>query len=136
MQAGINSAPIQKYKKYAALFKQGDHCQGAFVLLRGKVALSTGFNADRRLHVAYCSKGAILGLAETLEGGAYQTTAVAASNIAVQFVPRYDVLAMIRGDSGDRMRVLSTLISDVGTLQAKVKILAVYRPKDSKHLIC
>jgi hypothetical protein len=60
--------PIRKYKKYSVVFRQEEPCEGAFILLHGKVALSTGGSVGQALPIAYHGEGAILGLAETLSG--------------------------------------------------------------------
>ena len=79
--------------------------------------------------IAYHGEGAILGLAETFSGVAYQTTAVAATNITVQFLSCADVVNMTKDDSGKGLQVVSTLIAYLENLQKKIKSLAVYQPE-------
>ena len=136
MGHAISPPPIRKYKKYSVVFRQEDPCEGAFILLHGKVALSTGGSVGKVLPIAYHGEGAILGLAETFSGVAYQTTAVAATNITVQFLSRADVVNMTKDDSGKGLQVVSTLIADLENLQKKIKLLAVYQPKPKKQWVC
>lgn len=137
MGHATSPAPIRKYKKYSVVFKQEEPCKGAFILLHGKVALSTGVSVSHVLQIAYQGEGAILGLAETLSGIAYQTTAVAATNITVRFLSLTDVVNMTKDDASKGLRVMSTLIADLDTLQKKkIKLLAVYQPKPKKQWVC
>jgi CRP-like cAMP-binding protein len=80
--------------------------------MRGKVAI--GIKAgDRSLTIKYAEPGAVLGLAEAVNGGMHATTAVAATNVEVQFVPRNDILEIIRGDAPTAMELLQTLSEEV-----------------------
>jgi CRP-like cAMP-binding protein len=129
-------ASARKYKKYSALFKQGEPCAGAFVLLSGSVALSTGLQVGRKLLIAYRNEGAVLGLAETLIESTYQTTAVAATDVVVQFIPHCDVVAMARDTSSESMRIMSAVAEELTDLQKKQMLLALCRTKADKMLIC
>jgi CRP-like cAMP-binding protein len=79
------------------------------ILLRGRVALSTGLRVGRKLQIAYRNEGTILCLAETLTESTYQTTAVAATDVVVQFIPQCEVVAMVRDTSNDGMRIMSAM---------------------------
>lgn len=135
MCPATSPASILKYKKYSIVFEQGGPCKGAFLLLHGKVALSTGVGIGHRLQVAYQGEGAILGLAETLSGVDYQTTAVAATNITLQFLSHTELASMAKADSKG-LRVVLTLIADLETLQQKIRLLAAYHPKPKKQWVC
>lgn len=128
--------PVRRYKKYCALFKQGEPCNGAIVLIRGSVALSTGFELGRKLQFAYRNAGAILGVAETLLGSTYQTTAVAATDVVAQFIPHSDVVAMARDTSSESMRIMSAVAEELTDLQKTQMLLALCRTKTDKMLIC
>jgi CRP-like cAMP-binding protein len=88
----------RRYRKLQPLFTQGKACKGSFVLLRGKVAQSTRL-LGREVQVNCAKTGAVLGLPETIGGGPYQTTGVAAAHVTVHFIPTADVLSMIQDDS-------------------------------------
>lgn len=65
------------HKKSSVLYLQGETCEGLFIVLDGVVALSTAIDLNRQVRVVRCRKGSMLGLAETIRGGPYQTTATA-----------------------------------------------------------
>src|SRR5947209_14638300 len=91
MSPDASSFPESKLKRYDLLFAQGEPCHGVWILMRGKIAI--GVKAGRRsLTIKYAAPGAVLGLAEAVDGGTYGTTAVAVTNVEVQFVPRNDIL--------------------------------------------
>ena len=85
-------------------------------MLRGKVALSTGFISTRQVKVAYVHRGAVLGLAETVSSGTYQMSALATTNVPVHLIPRTDVLNMITEDSSTGFQVVQMLVGDLNHL--------------------
>ena len=125
-----------KYKKYSVLFKQGDRCDGAIVLLQGKVALSIGLSPNRKLQVCDCNEGAILGLAETFTGLTYETTAVAATDVVVQFISHADIVKMASDTSDRGMEVISKLGEQLKDLQKTQMFLAFYLPLSQSKSVC
>jgi hypothetical protein len=68
-----------------------------------------------------CRPGAVLGLAEAISGGNYQTSAVAATNIEVQFVSSADIIEIIRDDSLTGMELVQMLSAEVATLYQHIR---------------
>jgi CRP-like cAMP-binding protein len=110
----------RRYRQLQPLFTQGELCKGSFVVLRGKVAQSTRL-LGREVQVNCAKTGAVLGLPETIGGGPYQTTAVAAAPVTVHFIPTADVLSMIQDDSAIGMRVIEMLGGDLTNLYEQIR---------------
>ena len=91
-------------------------------MLRGEVAQSTRL-LGREVQVN-AKTGAVLGLPETIGGGPYQTTAVAAAPVTVHFIPTADVLSMIQDDSTIGMRVIEMLGGDLTNLCEQIRKLS------------
>lgn len=113
----------RRYRKLQPLFTQGEACKGSFVVLGGKVAQSTRL-LGREVQVNCAKTGAVLGLPETIGGGPYQTTAVAAAHVTVHFIPTADVLSMIQDDSTIGMRVIEMLGGDLTNLYEQIRQLS------------
>jgi CRP-like cAMP-binding protein len=71
--------------------------------------------------MASCRKGAVLGLAETIRGGPYQTTAVAITDVATQFVRKGDVLRTIADDPTTGLHFVQMLTADLNELYGRIK---------------
>ena len=111
----------REYKRGTALFHQGEPCNGAFVVLRGKVSLWTGASSARSICLKIPETRPVLALAEVIGGGPHQTTAVARTDVAVHFIPKRDVISMMTHDAAMGMQVLRMLTGDVSTLYRQIK---------------
>jgi CRP-like cAMP-binding protein len=69
----------------------------------------------------FAAPGAVLGLAEAVGGGRYRTTAVAVTNVEVQFVPRNDILEIMQEDAVTGMELLQTLSHDLAHMYRTVQ---------------
>ena len=114
----------REYRDGSTIFRQGDPCKGAFVILDGKVVLSTGTPVGRKVCVCCARKGAVVGLAEAVGGDCYQTTATTATKVRVHFIPTEDILSMMADDPQTGLRVLNMLVGDVGQLYARIRSMA------------
>lgn len=120
---------IRRYKRDSSLFSQGEPCEGAFVLLRGRVSLSMGLGRDHKFRIGYWNKGKVLGLCETLNGVAYETSAVASTSVTARFIPRRDVFSMIADDTRVGLQIVSTLAKDLAGLYQTIRS---FKPQTSK----
>ncbi len=112
----------RRIRQGSRLFLERDKCEGAWILLRGKVALSMHSGAQQ-VTISYAKPGAILGLAETLVDATYRSTAVAASDVTLHFVPKKDVLELIKDDSATAMELLQLLSENLHELYQTIKSL-------------
>ncbi len=109
------------HKKSSALYLQGESCAGLFIVLDGVVALSTGIDLNRQVRVVRCRKGSVLGLAETIGGGPYQTTAIAITDVTTQFVPKMDILTAIGDEPTTGLQLMQELCADLRELYQRIK---------------
>jgi len=109
------------YERHSRLFRQGEPCKGAFVVLNGKVALSTGSASGQPIHLRCAGEGSVIGLCETIGGSAHQTTAVAETNVTAEFIPMQDVLGLMSNDPATGMQIIQMLVGDVTRLYGQIK---------------
>lgn len=99
------------------LFRQGEEVKGIYVVNSGRVRLSltdasTGSVSDR-----FAESGSILGLPATMAGNAYSLTAEVRSAAEVVFVPREQVLAVLRGQPALCFEVVEILAQEVAHMR-------------------
>jgi CRP-like cAMP-binding protein len=109
------------YKRHSYLFREGEPCEGTFVVLNGNVALSTANASRRPIRLGYARAGAVIGLCETIGGSTYQTTAVANTDVTVRFISKQDVLSLILDDPATGMQVVEMLVGDVTGLYRRIR---------------
>jgi CRP-like cAMP-binding protein len=112
------------YKPHRPLFRQGEPCKGTFVILHGKVSLSTKNALRQRIELGCAREGSVIGLCETIGGSAYQTTALAETNVTAHFIPTGDVVSLISGDPSTGMQVVQILVGDVTHLYSRIRRIA------------
>ena len=118
-------------QRAVVLFAEGDPCKGAWIVMRGKVGLAMRSGVRRRLTITYAEPGAVLGIAEAIGGGNYLTSAVAATNIEVQFVSRADLFEIMNDDPLTGMELVQMLSGDLGRMYESIrglKLNDVVRP--------
>jgi CRP-like cAMP-binding protein len=98
------------------LFRQGDSPKGAFLLLRGKVALSTG---DAQL-CRNCLPGCLLGLPATLRNKPYSLTAECLSDCQYVRISHERLVAVLGSNRDFCMRVVQVLANEVGELRSRL----------------
>jgi CRP-like cAMP-binding protein len=114
----------RSYKRHSRLFREGEPCKGTFVVLNGTVALSTGNASGQRIHLRCAGAGSVIGLSETVGGSAYQTTAIAHTNVTVHFIPTQDVLSLISDDPATGMQIVQMLVGDLTRVYGRIKRIA------------
>lgn len=120
------SAPrlTREIPKGSCLFRQGERCEGTFVVLRGIVALSTGAQSSGELPIASAKRGAVIGLPETITNGTWQSTALAVTDVTAHFIPARDVINMMTDDTETSFRVLEMLTDELKQLHRRILSLA------------
>jgi len=109
------------YKRHSHLFRQSEPCKGIFVVLRGNVALFTANSSGQPIQLGCAREGSVIGLCETIGGGAYQTTALADTDVTAHFIPTEDVLSLMSDDPATGMQVLQMLVGDATRLYGWIK---------------
>jgi len=84
-------------QKSAALFVEGQPSRGVFILYSGRVKLFT-LSADGNIFILrFADPGEILGLAGTLSGQPYETSAESIQPTQIGFVERRELVHLMRG---------------------------------------
>jgi CRP-like cAMP-binding protein len=88
--------PSVNYPKGATLLIEGEATRGLFVLISGKVKLSTCSIEGKAIILKIAEAGELIGLASTLSGKPYEVTAEVSERARVSFVPRSPFLGFLR----------------------------------------
>ncbi len=83
------------YAANVVLFSEKDPAHGIFVVMEGEVKLSINSSDGRRLSLSIARKGEIMGLASTISGNPYDTTAETLYPAKVAHVGRREFLAFL-----------------------------------------
>jgi len=97
------------------IFAQGEAANAAYILLKRKVMLSVALGHELQIRLFIQDSGAVLGLAETVLGAEYETTATAATKVIVHTISRADLLDIIK-EPESRIAVLSLLTEKLSQL--------------------
>jgi CRP-like cAMP-binding protein len=123
------------YKRRSYLFREGEPCDGTFVVLDGDVALSTANASRRPIDLGYVRAGAVIGLCETIGASTYQTSAVAKTDVTVHLIPKRDVLSLISDDPATGMHVLQMLVGDFSGLYSRIRRMRCRRERSLARLL-
>jgi CRP-like cAMP-binding protein len=100
----------------AFLFRQGDSPKGAFLLLRGSVALSTGDH----LLCRNCLPGCLLGLPATVRNKPYSLTAECLEDCEYVRISHEALVSLLESNPQFCMRVVEVLANEVGELRNRM----------------
>ena len=105
-------------RKGTFLFCRGDAPMGAFLLLHGKVALSTG-DETAKLRRS-CLPGCLLGLPATVRNRPYSLTAECLEDCEYVQVSHADLTALLESNRKFCMHVVEVLAQEVGELRSRM----------------
>jgi CRP-like cAMP-binding protein len=100
------------------LFQRGDEPNGAFLLLRGKVALSTGDHTAKLRRS--CLPGCLLGLPATVRNRPYSLTAECLEDCEYVQVSHADLISLLESNRRFCMHVVEVLAHEVGELRSRM----------------
>jgi CRP-like cAMP-binding protein len=119
------SRPLKK-KKGVLLFQAGARSRGAFLVRSGKVRLqldgATGLYPARML-----GPGAVVGLPATVSGEPYSLTAEAAQDCELDFIPRKQLLGLLRSNTTAALQILQILSEEIYVMRNTAKRAAPSR---------
>jgi CRP-like cAMP-binding protein len=98
------------------LFRQGDLPKGAYLLLRGRVALSTG---DHMLSRS-CLPGCVLGLPATVRNKPYSLTAECMEACEYVRIPHEVLVSLLQSNPEFCLRLVELLANEVGELRSRM----------------
>ena len=96
------------------LFRKGERCEGVFLVIRGKVLLTDGGEAIRRM----AGSGSVLGLPAAMGKKRYSLTAECKKPAVLGFIARDQFLAFVRNSPDASLEVIKMLADEVRTLRA------------------
>src|SRR5271165_841764 len=122
-----------EHKRFAArerVYKIGDPGGPAYVMLSGKVRVSTIDRDQQDVVVDEPVKGQFFGFASMLEGTPHQTTAVAIEETECIEVSREDIMTLLQSKPLAGMDLLTTLGRQIHSSQELVRIRASRNPNE------
>jgi len=113
------------FQKGDVVFNESDPCHGVFVVCRGSLKLVTSSSEGRILLLRFAHPGEILGVAESLRGGApYQCSAIAAESAVLAMIPHDTFLRFLASYPDLCVRIATVLSEQYKTAQRETRFLA------------
>jgi CRP/FNR family transcriptional regulator, cyclic AMP receptor protein len=113
---------IALHPRGAILFNEGRPARGAFILCDGRARLTVDAGNGRQVLLRLARPGEILGLSATISGEPYEVTAELLDNSQVAFVPRKDMLNLLRNHRDLFLEVLQLLSQDLHTAYNRIRV--------------
>ena len=122
--------PVLK-PKGTVLLRAGQPGSGAFLIQSGLVRMTLGTNPklypSRRL-----GAGRVIGLPATFSGEPYSLTAQCATNCRLWFIPRQNLLELLRHNTDAGLEIVRILSEEIHQMRKSVRCI---RKKCSKSLL-
>jgi CRP/FNR family transcriptional regulator, cyclic AMP receptor protein len=112
------------------IYKMGEPGQHAYVVIAGKIRVSTIDEDQQEVVIDEPSKGDFFGFASMLEQASHQTMAVALEDAVCLEVSRDDIAALLERKPHAAMDLLSTLGRQFHAAQQLVRIRATRNPNE------
>lgn len=124
----IESAERKRYRKGSYLFREGDPCDGIYLIRTGKVKLRT-YDADGREEIAGIFwPGEIIWEGMLIDGSEYPYDAVCLGSTDCCKLPRYEIESAIQ-DPHVAMQVIRLLSRKLRAANERVLLLTTEDPK-------
>lgn len=114
----------RQYETYALLFREGEPCDGIYLVETGAVRLLFRMRPKRDRIFQVAGPGAVLGLTEAMSGMPHQITAEAAESVEVAYIERMALMEFLRKDPEVCMRIVYMLSEDLHGLYQRVRVMA------------
>src|SRR5580658_2528564 len=121
---------LKRFAQRARIYKKGDPGGQAYVLLSGKVRVTTVDEDQQEVIVDEPSKGEFFGFASMLEQTVHQTTAIALEETACIEVSREDILVLLKRKPHAGMDLLTTLSRQFHAAQQIIRMRATRNPNE------
>jgi CRP-like cAMP-binding protein len=105
------------YPKGTIVFEQGRPAKGVYIVLRGTVMLWLKVASGRQVPFRTAGPGCIMGLPASISGRPYSLGAKVVRDARIGFVPRKQLLELLRKDSQHCYRVVEILSDEVSMLR-------------------
>ncbi len=105
------------YPKGTVVFEQGRPPKGVYIVLSGTVMLWLKVASGRQVPFRTAGSGCIMGLPASISGRPYSLSAKVIRDARIGFVPRKQLLELLRKDSQHCYRVVEILSDEVSVLR-------------------
>jgi len=119
--------------KGAVLFDQGQPGTGAYILKSGAACLSLLNHQGTPVWSRVVKPGAILGLPSTIGDAAYSLRAIAVESVELVFIPKQQVLDVMRQDPTLGTALLRILSDELVDLRRKLSLMRLQAPSASAY---
>jgi CRP-like cAMP-binding protein len=133
---GIKS--VRLFPKGGTLFQQGSAVTGLYLVESGEVRVLVSAGSSQRQLLEVVGPGTVLGLSESMSGGKYRVTAEAGEPTTAAFIPRAELLELLREHAEYGMQVVRLLSEDLQSLYHKFRSITAHpgrprqRPRDEQ----
>ena len=107
--------PTEVDCRQGTLFRQGESCQGVYLVEEGRVKLLLATETTKARELEIVGPGAVLGLAESLTGGVYRLTAEV-QNARISCIERDSFLHQLHQDQQLCLQIVPLLSEDLHSL--------------------
>jgi uncharacterized membrane protein len=129
-QVLASQVDVQTFEARERIYKMGDMGGLAYVLVSGKVRVTTVDDDQQEVVVDEPSAGEFFGFASMLEQNAHQTTATATEESVCLEVSRDDILVLLQRKPHAGMDLLTSLGRQFHAAQALVRLRATRNPNE------
>ncbi len=106
-----------EYPKGTVVFQQGREPKGVYVVFSGAILLTLRDAAGRQVPFRSVGQGCVMGLPASISGRAYSLSAKVVKDALLGFVPRAELLDLLRNQPRHCYRVVEVLSDEVALLR-------------------
>jgi CRP/FNR family cyclic AMP-dependent transcriptional regulator len=121
---------IKSFAPRERVYKKGEPGGQAYIMVSGKVRITTVDEDQQEVIVDEPSKGEFFGFASMLEQTVHQTTAIALEETACIEVSREDILVLLKRKPHSGMDLLTTLSRQFHAAQQIIRMRATRNPNE------
>ncbi len=130
------SAKIRVFEQGNPLFREGELCRGAFVVLEGRVRESMTSPQGKTLVLGFYGPGSVLALDANILGRSYGLTAEAVQRAETLIVPRVELLAEIQSNATAAWQLTQLLGESCYFLRSKLASIELSESASQKVARC
>lgn len=105
------------------LFAEGEPAQGAYILRTGRAAVSISSREGRVVTLRMAQAGEVLGLNSVLRNSAYDTTVKTLEPCRTDFIPRAELIGLMRTSDSGIQTILQLLSHELNDLTERTRSL-------------
>ena len=114
------------------LFAEGEPARGVYILRNGRAAVSISSSEGRIITLRMAQAGDVLGLNSVLRSSAYDATVKALEPCRTDFIPRVELLELMRTSQAGTQAILNILSYELNELTARTRSLLLPQTASGK----